>query len=244
MNEIFPLLLPLPFSSATKGPSKQNSWTNTPWDEFHGGCWQRQAEGRGAWLSASATSCQNAIQTASRRTCWKVAVCVRQCYLSYWSVNILETQGCRPLTRRLARTQLRRRLYSDGVFSSTCLNSSRAALSQCMVLSVARFVCSCCEILITPPPRLLRFAARKASQQRPANFPFAALLRLRRTSARLCGATALGGSARPSSCQLPRAPPAAPIWWLNTCSILCAEITDWASQEKWNIWFNSRLFSL
>lgn len=34
--------------TATKGLSKQNSWTNMPWDEFHGGSWQQQAEGRGA----------------------------------------------------------------------------------------------------------------------------------------------------------------------------------------------------
>lgn len=33
--------------TATKSLSKQNSWTNRPWDEFHGGSWQQQTEGRG-----------------------------------------------------------------------------------------------------------------------------------------------------------------------------------------------------
>lgn len=38
-----------------------------------------------------------------------------------------------------------------------------------------------------------------------------------RISARLCGATVLGGSVRPNSCQLQKALPVALIWWLNTC---------------------------
>lgn len=42
------LCLSLPFFTATKDLSKQNSWTNRPWDEFHGGSWQQQTEGRGA----------------------------------------------------------------------------------------------------------------------------------------------------------------------------------------------------
>lgn len=32
--------------TAMKGLSKQNSWTNRPWDEFHGGSWQQQAEAK------------------------------------------------------------------------------------------------------------------------------------------------------------------------------------------------------
>lgn len=47
-----------------------------------------------------------------------------------------------------------------------------------------------------------------------------------RISAKLCGATGLGGSVRPSSCQLPKVQPAAPIWWFSTCSICVCVFCD------------------
>lgn len=53
------------------------------------------------------------------------------------------------------------------------------------------------------------------------NLPFSFLSWCSRISARLFGATVLGGSVRPNSCQLQKALPVALIWWLNTCFCVC-----------------------
>lgn len=140
-------------------------------------------------------------------------------YRSYWSINILEIHIC------CTREALQKIIIQTVADSARFLQHVLLALKRQNQNAITSDHFSPLQALFTAiVRRIVMIQFLESGARSKLRFPCFSLLCCSRISARLCGATVLGGSVRPNSCQLLRALLAAPIWWLNTWCSACVRM--------------------